>query len=106
MGNANFGKLLPRRAKDALRVAADGQAGAVTFGATLAAFSSRFDTAANTTRLGGYGTLDLRAEWALMRDWALGIKLNNLAGKGYETALGYNQPGRETFVTLRYTGRP
>ena len=106
VGNANVGKLLPRRAKDALRAGADWQAGAFKLGGTLAAFSERFDNAANTARLGGYATLDLRAEWAWATEWALGIKLNNLGGKVYETALGYNQPGREAFVTLRYAGRP
>jgi len=104
-GNANHDKLLPRRAKDALRMAADWQAGAWTAGATASMFSYRYDNAANTTRLGGYGTLDLRAEWALQRDLALGVKLNNVGDKRYETALGYDQPGREAFVTLRYAVR-
>ncbi|MBC7939620.1 MAG: TonB-dependent receptor [Chitinophagaceae bacterium] len=104
-GNANFGKLLPRRAQDALRLGADWQSGAWSAGATLAGFSDRFDDSANTTRVGGYGLLDLRAEWALQRDLRLGLKLNNLADKTYETVYGYNQPGREAFLILRYAVR-
>lgn len=104
-GNANFDKLLPRRAMQMLRLGADWTAGAWTAGASLAGFSHRFDDAANTSRLGGYGTLDLRAEWALTRELFLGAKLNNVGGKVYETTLGYNQPGREGFVTLRYALR-
>ncbi|MDP3222340.1 MAG: TonB-dependent receptor [Rubrivivax sp.] len=100
-GNANFGKQLVRRAQQALRLGADWQAGVWSAGATVAAFSHRFDDAANTRRLGGYGTLDLRAEWALTREIKLGLKLNNVGDKAYETVLGYNQPRREGFVTLR-----
>ena len=28
--------------------------------------------------------------------------MNNVGDKPYETAAGYNQPGRSTYVTLRY----
>jgi vitamin B12 transporter len=105
VGNANFGKQLPRRAKQALRLGVDGQIGAWTAGATLAAFSHRFDNAANTVRLGGYGTLDVRAEWAWSPALRLGVRVNNLADKAYSTVLGYDQPGREGFVTLRWVLR-
>lgn len=105
VGNANNGKQLARRAKQAARLGADWRAGGWSVGATLAGFSHRFDDAANTARLVGYGTLDLRAEWAFNRDFKLGLKLNNVANKTYETVLGYNQPGREGFVSLRYAFR-
>ncbi len=104
-GNANNGRLLQRRARDAARLGADWVAGAYSAGATLAAFSHRYDDTANAVRLGGYATLDLRAEVALTRELKLGVKLNNLADQRYETALGYDQPGREVFVSLRYTLR-
>jgi vitamin B12 transporter len=100
-GNANFGKQLARRAKQALRLGVDWQAGAWSAGASVAAFSHRFDDAANSVRLGGYGTLDLRAEWALAPAWTLGVRLNNVGDKAYSTVFGYDQPGREGFVTLR-----
>jgi vitamin B12 transporter len=104
-GNANNGKLLPRRAPNAARLGADWTAGAWTAGATVTAFSSRYDNTANTVRLGGYGTLDLRTEWAVTRETRLGLKVNNLGDQAYQTALGYNQPGREAFVTLRWALR-
>ena len=105
VGTASFGKLLPRRAKQALKASADWQAGAYSIGASMQAYSERFDNASNTIRLGGYGVLDLRADWAFMRDWSLGLRLNNVGGKSYETAFGYNQPGREGFLTLRWSPR-
>ena len=103
-GTANFGRQLPRRAKDSLKLAADTGLGDWRIGATLAAFGARYDNAANTTRVGGFGTLDLHADWRLAREWTLGLTLNNAGGKVYETVYGYNQPGREGRVTLRYSG--
>ena len=94
-GSANNGKLLPRRARDALRAQGDWMFGQASVGGTLSAFSERFEDAANRLRMAGFTTLDLRADWALNREWTIGARLNNLAGKLYETAYGFNQPGRE-----------
>ena len=105
VGSANFGRQLPRRARQALRLGADWQAGAWSAGAGVAGFSQRFDDAANSARWAGYGTLDLRAEWALGSQLKLGVRLNNAGDKSFETVLGYPQPGREGFVTLRYSLR-
>jgi vitamin B12 transporter len=98
------GKLLPNRVQDSARLAADYTAGAYRLGATLAAHGERYADRANTTRLGGYATVDLRADWQLAPAWALGLRLNNAGGKTYETLQGYNQPGREALVSLRYSG--
>jgi vitamin B12 transporter len=103
LGN-NSGKLLPRRAKNNFKLAADWASGAWSVGSTVVASDERFDNAANTNRLGGFVTVDLRADWRFAPQWSLGVRLNNLADKTYETARGYNQAGREGFVTLRYTG--
>ncbi len=103
-GDANAGKQLARRAKNSLKLGADTAWGAWRLGAALAAFSARFDDSANTARLGGFGTLDLHADWRLARQWTLGLRLNNVADRNYQTVLGYNQPGREGFVVLRYSG--
>jgi vitamin B12 transporter len=104
-GSANVGKQLPRRAKNAAKAQADWSLGAFTLGAAVGAFSERFDDAANTLRLPGYATLDLHAEWAPAPHWTLGARLNNVANKVYETAFGYNLPGREAYLTVRYEPR-
>lgn len=103
-GSVNYGRWLPRRSKEMLRLAADLDLGAWKFGGQLAAFGPRFDDSANTTRLGGFATMDLRGEYRLNRQWAAGLRLNNLADKVYQTVNGYNQPRRELFLTVRYTG--
>ncbi len=98
----NNGKILPRRAKQALRVDADRAFGPYRFGTTLRAEGHRYDDLANTSRLGGYTTVDLRAEYAFARDWFLQARIENLLDKNYETAAFFNQPGRGFFFTLRY----
>jgi vitamin B12 transporter len=104
-GTANFGRILPRRVQDGGRLAVDWRGGGFTLGGSLQAFGERFDNANNSTRLGGFAMLDLRAEWAFARDWVLAARLNNALGKTYETVFGYNQPGREGFVTVRWAPR-
>jgi len=100
---ANYDKQLIRRAKDAFRAQADWLFGAYSVGGTVSAFSERYEDAANTLKLGGFTTLDLRADWRYDPAWTVGLRVNNLTGKAYETAYGFNQPGRETFVTLRWS---
>jgi vitamin B12 transporter len=78
--------------------------GAWSLGGSVGAFGERFDNANNTLRVAGYGTLDLRADWRVAREWTLGLRLNNVGDKAYETVYGYNQPGREAYLTLRYSG--
>ncbi len=99
---ANNAKVLPRRAERALRLAADRALGRYSLGATLLAEGPRYDDLANTRELGGFGTLDLRGEYALTNDWSLQGRIANLLDKNYQTAAFFNQPERSFFVTLRY----
>ncbi len=100
---ANSGRILPRRAQQSLRIDLDRQLGdAWRVGASVRAEGERFDDAANSTRLHGYGLLDLRAEYQLARDWQIAAKVENLFDKTYETVYFFNQPGRAAFLTLRY----
>lgn len=103
-GSVNFDKQLPRRSKRSLRAGADLDLGAWQLGASVSAFGARWDNPANTLRVAGHGKLDLRADWRLAPAWTLGLQLNNLGDKDYETAYGYNQPGREVYLSLRYSG--
>jgi vitamin B12 transporter len=62
----------------------------------------RFDDAAGSQRLAGYGTLDLRAEARVSDAWRMQLLAANLLDKRYETIAWYNQPGRAMYLTLRY----
>ena len=96
------GKVLPRRSKQIARLDVDRAFGPWHLGATLHAQGHRYDDAANTRRLGGFATLDLRAEYELTRDWRVQARVANAGDKDYQTAYLYPQPGRSVFVTLRY----
>ncbi|HET9644496.1 MAG TPA: TonB-dependent receptor, partial [Burkholderiaceae bacterium] len=102
------GNRLPRRARHSAKLIADHDLGTFSYGATLAAFGERedrsFDASFNpvAVTLPGFATLDVRADWRFERDWTLQLRLNNIANRRYETAYGYNQPGRELYVTLRW----
>ena len=99
---ANRGNWLPRRSRNTARVDVDRAFGDLRVGASAFGSSARHDDAANLVRLGGYGTLDLRVEYALNADWTLQARVANVFDRAYETIAWYNQPGREYGLTLRY----
>ncbi len=100
--DANRGNQLPRRARLLGRLDADRSLGAWRVGASLYGEGKRYDDIANTARLGGYLTFDLRAAYALTRDWSVEGKLANALDKHYRTADLFNQDGRNAMLTVRY----
>jgi vitamin B12 transporter len=100
--NELTGNLLPRRAQHQFTLGADYRVGAWTFGGNLLNVGSRFDDIKNTQTLDSYATVDVFANYNVNKDLQVQLKVNNLAGKEYETAYGYNQAGRAAFITLRY----
>lgn len=99
----NDGKLLARRARDTGRIDVDRAFGTFRVGATLNGAGPRYDDAANTVRLGGYATADLRFEYAFNNAWTLQARATNVFDRDYETVAWYNQPGREYGLSLRYS---
>ena len=102
VGGVNDGKMLPRRAQNVLRLDADQSFGAWRLGGTLNAVSGRYEDVANTQRMGGYTTVDLRGEYVINPEWRVQARIVNLFDKDYETAYQYNQTGRAGYITLRY----
>ena len=98
----NDGKVLPRRARQTGRIDLDRRFGDFGVGATVEAAGKRYDDLGNNTRLGGYATLDLRADYAFSPDWLIQGRVSNVADHDYETAAFYNQAGRTYSLTLRY----
>ena len=96
------GKQLARRARRQATLGADYGVGPWHFGGSLLHVGSRFDDAANKLPLAAYTTADVYADWKFASDLSLQAKVNNLANKQYETAYGYNQPGRGFYLTLRW----
>ena len=98
-----YGALLPRRARESGRLDLDWETERLSVGSTVFVSGPRFEDPANTERLGGYGTVDLRASWTFLPHWMLQALLRNAFDKEYETALYYNQLGRSAYLTLRYS---
>lgn len=101
----NRGAVLPERAEESVRLDLDRDFGAFTAGTSLAVAGRRFEDPANTERLGGYTTVDLRAGWHFDPLWLLQARISNALDRDYETVLYYNQPRFGAFLTLRYTPR-
>lgn len=99
----NAGNELPRRAGESARLDIDRSFGRLSLGATGMAEGARWDDVANTMRLPGYATFDLRAEYALTQALTVQAKLANVFDRDYETAAFYNEPGREWHLTFRWT---
>ncbi len=99
----NAGKLLPRRAQQTFRLDVDKRLEDFSAGFSVRAEGRRFDDLANTRRVGGFATLDLRAEYTLFKQLTLQAKVNNILNKQYQTVAGYNTDDLNVFFTLRYT---
>jgi len=100
--NEATGLKLPRRADQQLTAGVDYAVGAWKLGASLLAASDRFDSATNVQALAGYVTVDLQARYAVSKDWSVQASIVNAGDVSYQTAYGYNQPGRSAYLTLRY----
>lgn len=100
--NELTGKRLPRRSDNVFAVGADYAVGIWSFGGSILHAGESFDDIGNTRPLAARTTADLYADYAFSKEWKLQTKLNNVTDKQYETAFGYNQPGRALYVTLRY----
>ena len=96
------GKRLIRRAKRHANITADYGTGALKAGVEVELSSARFENAANTVQLGGYGLVNLYATYAFTRDWSALVRWNNVADKQYDLARYYNTPGAKVFAGIRY----
>ena len=103
--DAKTGKTLGRRAKQLLKLNADTRVGDWTLGAEWQAVGKRWDNAANTNKLAGYGTVNLYATATLAREWTLLARIDNIGDRDYQLARGYATAGRTFYLGLRWTPR-
>lgn len=94
--------MLARRARTHGSVGADYREGSVLVGVDSVFSGKRYDDEANSQVLGGYGLLNLHASIDLDKDWTLFGRWNNLLNKNYELAYGFNTPGSNLYVGMRY----
>lgn len=96
---------LQRRSPVTARFDLDRQVNRFSLGGSVIAKSRSYNDRDNDVRLSGYGLLNLRASYQIDPEWQVQATVKNVFDKDYETALGYNQPGRAAFVKLRYQQR-
>ena len=99
--------LIARRAQRLGRLDVDRRIGAVTLGGTASFQGHRYNDAANTQRLSGFGLLDLRAGWQFAPNWSTRLTLKNVLDKEYATAKNFSgwnylNAGRSVMVSLSY----
>lgn len=99
------GRQLVRRARQRLKAALGRQHGPWQWRAEMVAVSSRYDDAANTKRLGGYGLLNLYAGYRFDRGWSAFVRVNNAFGKRYDLARDYATPQADVFLGVRYSSK-
>jgi len=99
----NKGKQLLRRPEKVLNLNADKRFGDVDLGVTVHSEGGRYMDGANTDRLGGFTTVDLRGKYQIAKDFAVSAKIGNLFDKEYETVRNYNQDGINGLITLEYS---
>ncbi len=100
--NDDNGNLLPRRARSHASIAFAQELGPVRLGAEVVASSHRFDDAANTVRLGGYGMLNLTAEWTVARGVTLFLRGDNVFDRDYQLVADYSTGGARWFGGVRW----
>ena len=114
------GHTLPRRAKRSLSLDLDRRFGDFGAGLTWQAVSSRYDNAANSIEVAGYGLLGLRGSWKMTDELNWQLKVDNLLDKDYSQATysrpddaffssvtrhGFREEGRSGLLALTWTPR-
>ena len=96
------GNHLARRADEQMFSHLSRSFGNWTLGGEWQLVGQRYDDAANKVRLGGYGLVNLFAEYRLEKDWVLFARGNNIFDKYYETVNNYGVLGANVFAGIRY----
>lgn len=102
--DANTGNRLARRAQTLLKLGARTSWMGWDWKSELLLSGDRFDNAANTVQLPGYGLLNVGASRTVAAQTEVLVRLDNVGDSPYQTAKGYSNPGRTLFVGLKWTG--
>ncbi len=101
-GSSTYGRELARRPEDMANASAVYRWSAPwTTSLSLRYAGPSYDDPANDIRLGGYVLVDLRASYTLSDRLELYARVENVAGKHYETEYQYGTMGRSAYAGLR-----
>ena len=97
------GKTLYRRANELFSLDADHEFNRWSVGGTLRVQGASWNDQANTTKVPGFATIDLRASLQITSELKTQLKVVNLMDKEYTTTKGYIDEPRGVFASLIWT---
>jgi len=100
--NETSGEVLAKRARQFGNAGIEYQKGLIKAGAEGSFVGTRYDSYPAGAAMGGYALFNLYGDYQLMRDLSLFARWNNVFNKDYQLSYGYNTPGSNVFVGLRY----
>ena len=100
--NSTDGGTLPRRAKKSLTASIFKQISRFHLGGDLLATGKRRDTSFSDATMAGYVLLNLSSRFDINDTWSVTGKVENALDTDYETAAGFNMPGRGFYVEVAY----
>jgi len=98
--DSNTGNLLARRAKDSGNVTVGGTLAGLNLEVAWHVVGPRFSSAGNVKRMWGYQKTDVRANYAINKQWKLTARIDNAGNKKYEEISGYSVLGRAWYAGL------
>lgn len=96
------GNLLPRRAREHGAVQVLQQAGPVQLGVEFIASSLRYDDAADTVKMSGYGIVNLTVEWPFAKGFSLLLRGGNVFNRNYQLAADYSTGAATAYAGIRW----
>ena len=99
------GKQLSLRARRVLSAGVGSQTAGWRWDIGVQGVGRRFDDAANTTVLSGYGLVNVNASRAVGPEWSAFLRIDNLTDRQFQQVGGYATPGRVVMIGLRWAAR-
>lgn len=93
---------LGRRARRTVNASLVRQLGPVSLGLDALGSSDRRDSRFSDSRMAGYALVNLTAQWSVMPDLTLALRVENALDTEYETADSFPAQDRTVFGRLRY----
>ena len=100
--NEGSNSTLVKQAKQYGNIAGEYIYSKVTTGVGATFSGRRNDYLGDATGMGAYTLYNLYANYELEKDLSLFVRWNNVFNKNYQLSYGYNTPGSNAFVGLRY----
>jgi vitamin B12 transporter len=100
--NESSGDVLPKRAKQFGNAGIDYKFQKVKAGLEGTFVGRRFDSYPAGAAMGGYALFNLFGDYEFAKDWSVFGRWNNIFNKDYQLSYGFNTPGSNLFVGVRY----